>query len=115
MPLFLDTLIGVSTVFFEQVVKSMLKLGVQDLDGKKREYCDNFNCKVCVLVTLTSGDDLSDLIIFVRSAMDYKALKFCSQCKIRKYCSRECQAEDWPAHKPTCRKIGGLFGTGSSS
>lgn len=26
----------------------------------------------------------------------------CSRCRARKYCSRECQQKDWPAHKLTC-------------
>ncbi|KAK7682252.1 hypothetical protein QCA50_014839 [Cerrena zonata] len=28
----------------------------------------------------------------------------CSGCKMARYCSRECQAHDWPAHKIICRR-----------
>jgi hypothetical protein len=28
----------------------------------------------------------------------------CSRCKAVSYCGRECQAADWKAHKPTCKK-----------
>ncbi|KAF0756618.1 hypothetical protein DYB25_002390 [Aphanomyces astaci] len=28
--------------------------------------------------------------------------KTCSRCHVRRYCSRECQASDWKAHKPVC-------------
>ncbi|KAF9560651.1 hypothetical protein CPC08DRAFT_665197 [Agrocybe pediades] len=28
----------------------------------------------------------------------------CSQCRNRKYCSRECQTKDWPTHKKDCNK-----------
>ena len=28
----------------------------------------------------------------------------CSQCKLVKYCGRQCQREDWPAHKKTCQE-----------
>lgn len=26
----------------------------------------------------------------------------CGRCKTAFYCSRECQAQDWPSHKKTC-------------
>jgi hypothetical protein len=29
--------------------------------------------------------------------------KKCSKCKIAYYCSRECQAADWPTHKQYCK------------
>ncbi len=32
------------------------------------------------------------------------ATKSCSQCKIMRYCSRDCQAVHWPTHKLTCKK-----------
>ena len=28
----------------------------------------------------------------------------CGACKTNYYCSKECQAKDWPAHKATCKK-----------
>ena len=28
----------------------------------------------------------------------------CSRCKVRRYCSQECQRQDWKAHKIYCRK-----------
>lgn len=31
-----------------------------------------------------------------------EAASKCSRCKVVKYCTRECQVADWPAHKPTC-------------
>jgi hypothetical protein len=35
----------------------------------------------------------------------WKLLK-CSRCKLRAYCSRECQAADWPTHKAPCKMVG---------
>ncbi|KDQ50748.1 hypothetical protein JAAARDRAFT_551243 [Jaapia argillacea MUCL 33604] len=34
-------------------------------------------------------------------------VKFCSRCKIARYCSVECQRSDWPLHKPHCGKASG--------
>ena len=35
---------------------------------------------------------------------DVKHMK-CSRCKLRYYCSRECQKQDWPNHKQMCKKV----------
>jgi hypothetical protein len=32
-------------------------------------------------------------------------LKECSTCRSVRYCGRECQKEDWPAHKATCKRL----------
>ncbi|RDX56694.1 hypothetical protein K466DRAFT_481374 [Polyporus arcularius HHB13444] len=39
------------------------------------------------------------------TANDPGNLKKCSQCKLTRYCSNECQKKDWPRHKVTCNKI----------
>jgi hypothetical protein len=33
------------------------------------------------------------------------SLMQCSKCHVAKYCSRECQAEDWGAHKEVCKML----------
>jgi len=33
--------------------------------------------------------------------------KVCPKCDTARYCSRECQKEDWPDHKPMCARLGG--------
>jgi hypothetical protein len=35
--------------------------------------------------------------------IDGDTLKRCGKCKAIRYCSRECQAADWPNHKKVCR------------
>jgi hypothetical protein len=32
-------------------------------------------------------------------------LKLCARCKVVRYCSRECQAKDWPDHKKHCKEM----------
>ena len=37
-----------------------------------------------------------------------QAVKLCGRCKVVKYCSRECQSQDWKEHKKICgRRIAG--------
>jgi hypothetical protein len=36
------------------------------------------------------------------------ALKLCARCKVVSYCSRECQANDWPDHKKHCKILAEL-------
>jgi MYND finger len=62
------------------------------LDQKKREYqeklgkCNNRNCGKSVLDA---------------------TLMNCGNCQIYKYCSKDCQAQDWPEHKKVCRILTG--------
>jgi hypothetical protein len=37
-----------------------------------------------------------------------ETLKLCSRCKIVSYCSKECQAKDWPDHKKHCKVLAEL-------
>mgnify|MGYP000104590341 CR=1 FL=1 len=46
---------------------------------------NNMMMKMCVVCGKSDGD-----------------CKRCSRCKIPHYCSRECQAQDWPRHKLAC-------------
>ena len=32
-------------------------------------------------------------------------LKKCTGCGVAEYCGRECQREDWKAHKTTCGRV----------
>jgi hypothetical protein len=36
---------------------------------------------------------------------DTVKLQKCSKCTSARYCSRTCQKEDWPVHKPRCNEI----------
>ena len=31
--------------------------------------------------------------------------RFCSRCHIYRYCSRECQCQDWPSHREACAAV----------
>jgi MYND finger len=35
-------------------------------------------------------------------------LKACSNCKVVRYCCRECQTADWPKHKKYCKEMAKL-------
>ena len=39
-------------------------------------------------------------------------LDVCSRCKLRPYCSRECQVKDWPLHKQRCVRGQGRASSG---
>jgi hypothetical protein len=45
--------------------------------------------------TLQSGAGVSDKC----------KLKECARCRSVRYCSKECQTADWPAHKATCKRL----------
>ncbi|KAF2165433.1 hypothetical protein M409DRAFT_55829 [Zasmidium cellare ATCC 36951] len=38
-----------------------------------------------------------------KTAKDGEPLLECSKCKVRKYCSRQCQKDDWKTHKTVCK------------
>ena len=38
--------------------------------------------------------------------IEAREIKYCSRCKIRGYCSKECQSSDWKEHKLHCCKPG---------
>ena len=42
-----------------------------------------------------------------KQAGDGGALRLCGRCKVRKYCSRDCQKEHWKLHKWVCQELGG--------
>ncbi len=36
---------------------------------------------------------------------EYEKTGRCKTCKIKRYCSRECQEQDWNSHKKECKKL----------
>jgi hypothetical protein len=40
---------------------------------------------------------------------DQTKLMQCAKCRATSYCSRECQAADWPSHKPVCKLTQGYY------
>jgi hypothetical protein len=36
-------------------------------------------------------------------------MQLCSACKSVRYCSRECQKEDWKSHKTSCLELGQVY------
>lgn len=40
-----------------------------------------------------------------QGCFSWKELKLCSDCRVVKYCSRECQKKDWKNHKTMCKAL----------
>lgn len=40
-----------------------------------------------------------------KTGQDGQALRNCSRCKDRRYCSRECQKKHWKLHKKVCEAV----------
>ena len=56
-----------------------------------------------VSTALAGGAHAADFDDMARcSSADVKALKVCSRCKARKFCSVTCQRADWPTHSKVC-------------
>jgi len=60
-----------------------------------------------------SGDEMRATVVVTRFCnavcnkclgRDYAKLLACAQCNITFYCSKGCQAQDWPAHQLWCGK-----------
>ena len=49
-------------------------------------------------------DDVACCVCCGKAAASLSDLQKCGRCRLVSYCSRECQAEDWKAHKPACLK-----------
>jgi hypothetical protein len=52
---------------------------------------------------LTQGEMCANCYVLEKTLHE-KLLK-CGQCRLIKYCSRECQREHWKAHKKQCKKV----------
>lgn len=50
------------------------------------------------------ASDISAGCCLMCGKRDIVGLKKCSRCKIAKYCSKECQREDWKRHREECNK-----------
>ena len=55
----------------------------------EKDHCQNATNKVCANCQKSQSDLPA-------------SLKRCAKCQIQAYCSRDCQKEDWKAHKKTC-------------
>lgn len=47
---------------------------------------------------------MSCAFAFCKKGSSNGTLKRCGRCKIRNYCSAECQTKDWPSHKVFCNE-----------
>jgi hypothetical protein len=93
-------------------------------DGKKRHACAAF-VVACSTSPLCEAGGIELRRDFVPTSIDSPVegtewVKFttckicfvlardnkrCSACKSQRYCSRQCQLKDWPAHRKVCGKV----------
>ena len=76
--------------------------------NKCRKRMKESHAAMCDLVTSTNNMLGLSAVCYccgVSSLTDGVLLRLCRQCKVAKYCSRECQQLDWERnHKTTCKK-----------
>jgi len=70
-----------------------------DQAEKKRETEDKGNAKKAARVCQLCGKEA-------------EKMKKCSVCRLVRYCSQECQLEDWKEHKKSCKKAAARKGGG---
>eukprot|EP00798_Chlamydomonas_sp_ICE-L_P030845 gene30845-35885_t len=61
----------------------------------------NHYLRRCTYVPWTKNNQLAE------ADQNIKALR-CGSCKDAIYCSKDCQAADWPSHKPKCKTMSAL-------
>ncbi|TDL24581.1 ankyrin [Rickenella mellea] len=66
-------------------ITAVVRKWIRKRSGEAEGPLENRACKVCG-----------------KSPNEAK-LSFCAKCRLVKYCSRECQKNDWKAHKPMCK------------
>jgi hypothetical protein len=63
------------------------------------------NGKVMVSIRDESIDEKPEKIHYCNKCGSIRDLKMCSYCKTIRYCSTQCQQEDWKKHKKKCDKL----------
>lgn len=80
----------------------------QVINNTAQNYLSNntHDDDMCILNQLYSNQTLYDLLDSPTCTVcGAAAEKRCSRCKLEWYCSRQCQVDNWVAHKPTCDLI----------
>lgn len=93
----------------KDTVMKFFKLG----DGGEREVIRFFakriscNCLKEKYSEVKAQQAKTGICSYCRETKDRSALHFCASCNVCSYCSRQCQASDWPDHKASCKMWSG--------
>jgi hypothetical protein len=78
---------------------------------------DNQRSGISTIVLGSSDRPVVDTLMICKRCNTWARSQKCGSCGITYYCSRECQAKDWPRHKTLCRQtnepaqlVASLFG-----
>lgn len=91
--------------YFDETRQHMKKLGI-DIDDEKLNRT-RFGCQLFPDGTFQPNEPPSDWKIDSRkcSVCASATKSLCEQCRQVRYCSRVCQKQDWPHHKPICLQV----------
>ncbi len=83
------------------------KYCLQNLSIIPEETIDKEEFEIFLRANVSSGLSMNKLCMnFTKHfSVEKEAHKLCSGCKMVRYCSEECQKEDWKSHKKYCKRF----------
>jgi len=90
-----------------ELMHNLLKKGNKRLDSSyldhaKKDLFPDWEMSVLQPI-LPAAPEIAKVIETCATCGKDNPAKTCARCKVRKYCSKECQKRNWKIHKETCR------------